>query len=127
MKKIDKTVLHESLYVAVWVLILSAVMQSVFLIIGKWDITVLYGNILSGALSTANFFFMALTVQIALGKEEKEAKNVMKLSQSLRTIVLFGVTAAGVSFSSVFNIWTVLIPLIFPRIAVAFRGLFPQK
>ena len=127
MKKLDKAVVHESLYVAAWVLILSAIMQAVFLLIGKWDLRVLYGNLLSGALSILNFFFMAVTVQIALGKEEKEAKNTMKFSQSVRTIFLFGITAAGVSFSSVFNIWTVLIPLIFPRVAVAFRGLFPQE
>ena len=59
MKQLDKAVVHESLYVAAWVLILSAIMQAVFLLIGKWDLRVLYGNLLSGALSILNFFFMA--------------------------------------------------------------------
>lgn len=127
MRKIDKAVKTESLYIALFTLVLSVLMQSVFLIIGKWDITVLFGNLLSGTLAVSNFFFLALTVQIALEKEEKAAKDTMKLSQSLRTIVLFAVTVVGVSFPAYFNIWTAIIPLIFPRVAIAFRGLFNKK
>lgn len=33
--KIDKTVLKETSFVAIWMLILSGIMQAVFLIIGK--------------------------------------------------------------------------------------------
>ena len=41
MKKLDATVRQETKYIAVWVLLFSAVMEAVFLIIGKWDYTVL--------------------------------------------------------------------------------------
>lgn len=47
--KIDATVRRETIYIAVWVGILSLLMEAVFLIIGKWDYTVLLGNLLSGA------------------------------------------------------------------------------
>ena len=126
MRKIDKTVKKESLYVALWVLVLSVIMQSVFLVIGKWDYTVLLGNIYSYVLSVANFFFMALTVQVALEKEPKEAKSTIKLSQSLRTLALFCFAALG-AYLPPFNVLAVLIPLLFPRIAVAIRGIALSK
>ena len=71
MKKIDDAVLKETKYISMWVLVLSVLMQSVFLIIGKWDYTVLLGNLLSGAAVILNFFMLGLTVQRALEKEEK--------------------------------------------------------
>ncbi|MBE6884281.1 MAG: ATP synthase subunit I [Ruminococcaceae bacterium] len=123
MKKMDETVKRETLYIAVWVAILSAVMQAVFLIIGHWDYTVLLGNLLSGGAAVANFLLMGITVQSAVAKEEKEAKNTMKMSQSLRTLLLFAVVVLGVLLDC-FNIWASIIPLFFPRIAVMFRPRF---
>jgi hypothetical protein len=46
MKKIEPVVYKETLNIAIWTLILSAIMQAVFLVIGKWDYTVLLGNVL---------------------------------------------------------------------------------
>ncbi len=126
MKKIDKTVLKETKYIAVWVLILSAVMQSVFLVIGNWDYTVLLGNLLSGAAAVLNFLFMGITVQIALAKDEKAAKNTVKLSQAYRNIFIIIVAAVGILLPC-FNNWTVIIPLLFPRVSIAFRPLFDKK
>lgn len=126
MKKIDPTVLKETLYVSLFTVVLSVLMQSVFLILGKWDYTVLLGNILGAVASAGNFFIMGLTVQNALGKEEKDAKNTMKLSQTLRMFILFAVAAAG-CLVPVFNTISVVIPFLFPRIAVALRAVFIKK
>ena len=126
MKKIDKTVKKETGFVLVFVLILSVLMQSVFLITGKWDYTVLLGNLLGGLAAAGNFLLMGLTVQSALGKEEKEAKNTMKLSQSMRLLMMFVVALIGY-LVPVFNIIAVVIPFIFPRIAVALRYFFIKK
>ena len=126
MKKIDPTIIKETLYVLVCVVILSAVMQAVFLIIHKWDYTVLLGNLLTGVAVTLNFFLMGLGVQKSLGKEEKEAKKVIRLSQIYRYLLLIVVLVIGVVFSC-FNNWTVFIPVIFPRIAIAIRPLFNKK
>ena len=41
MKKIDSTVVHETKFIALAVIFFSAVTELVFLIIGKWDYTVL--------------------------------------------------------------------------------------
>ena len=126
MMKVDQTVLKETKYIAFSVLILSALLQAVFLIIGEWDYTVLLGNILSGAVAILNFFLMGITVQAAVAKEEKQAKNTMKVSQTMRTLTLFAAAALGVLLPC-FHTLTSLLPLFFPRIAIAFRPLFIKK
>lgn len=126
MNKIDKTVWNETKYIAIFVLIFSALMQAVFLIIRQWDYTVLLGNLLSGAAAVGNFFFMGLTVQTAVNKEQKQAMNMMKLSQSGRMLFLFAIVAVGILLPC-FSIWTTILPLFFPRIAIAFRPLFLKQ
>ena len=126
MKNIDQTVRKETCYIALSVLILSLFMESIFLIIGRWNYTVLLGNALSATVAILNFFFMGLTVQGAVQKEEKEARNRMKLSQSLRMIMLFATAALG-CLVPCFHIAAVLIPLFFPRIAIAFRPILFRK
>ena len=126
MKKIDPTVKKETLYIFFFTVTLSVLMQSVYLIIGKWNYTVLLGNLLGIAAATANFFIMGLTVQSALGKDEKDAKNMMKVSQSMRMLMLFAVALIGYLVPC-FNLVAVVVPFIFPRIAVALRALFIKK
>lgn len=127
MKGIDETVKRETAFIAAVVIVLSLLTQSVFLVIGKWDLTVLAGNILSGAAAVVNFLLMGITVQSAVKKEEKDAKSLMRMSQTLRTLMLFAVAAVGALLPSVFNIFTVIIPLFFPRIAIFLRPLFGKK
>ena len=125
-EKVDKTVKKETLYISVWVLILSAVTQAVFLVIGKWSLSVLFGNLLRGVTGILNFFLMGLTVQAAVIKDEKKAALSMKVSQILRMLLIFAVAAVGVLLDC-FNTVTVILPLFFPRIAISFRPLFNKK
>ncbi len=123
MKKIDPAVARESLYIAACTAILSALMEAVFLIIGRWDYTVLTGNLLGYVVSVLNFFFMGITVQKAVTKDEKAAANTMKFSQTVRTFAIVVLAALGILLDF-FNTVAVIVPLFFPRIAVAFRPLF---
>ena len=66
--KIDKAVKRETAYIAVLVVLLSIIMELVFFFIGKWNFSVLWGNMLGGGVAVLNFFLMALTVQKNLGK-----------------------------------------------------------
>lgn len=125
MKKIDKVVIKETIYIALSVLVLSMLLQGVFLIINKWDITVLYGNLLSGVAAILNFFVMGLTVQSCVGKDEKQTRQTMKASNAMRMLGLFVVGLVGLLLP-VFNTITVIIPLFFPRIAINFRPLFSK-
>ena len=122
MKRIDRTVLTETGYVALWSAVLSVLMQAVFLLIKRWDITVLLGNLLGVLLSVLNFFLMGVTVQIALRKDEKEAKNTLKISQTARFFMLFVGLVIGVLLPC-FNTWAAVIPLLlFTRVAIFFRA-----
>lgn len=126
MVKPDKTVIKETAFMAVFSLIGSVLMQAVYLIIGKWTLPALYGNLLGFAAAILNFFLMGLSVQYSCSKDEKQAANFMKLSQVLRMFMLFGVAVLGATLKC-FSVVTVLIPLYFPRIAVMFRQSFMKK
>ncbi|MGN0771526.1 MAG: ATP synthase subunit I [Christensenellales bacterium] len=124
--KLSKTIYKETAYIAIWTIIFSVLMNAVFLIVRKWNLTVLWGNLLSFAGGVLNFFLLGVTVQKALDYDEKKAKTAMKLSQSLRLLMLFVFAVVGVIFDC-FNIIAVLLPLLFPRIAIAIRPLFDKK
>lgn len=101
-------------------------MQAVYLIIGKWDYTVLLGNLMGGIAAVGNFFFMGLTIQSALGKDEKQVRNAVRLSLTLRMLILAVFVGLGVLLDC-FNTIAVIIPFVFPRIAIAFRPLYDKK
>ena len=124
MIKIDDAVRKETKYIAFWVLVFSAVMQLAFFFSDHWDFTVLWGNLLSGVAVVVNFFLMGLTIQKALEKEEKDARNFMKLSQTYRFLFLVAVVAIGAAF---FSLWAAIIPVFFPRVAILIRPLFDKK
>ena len=126
MKKIDPTVVKETAYITVFTIIFSILMQSVFLILQKWDYTVLLGNLLGIVAVVLNFLLMGITVQTAVTKEEKDAKNLMKLSQTGRLFMMFAFALIGY-LVPVFNAIAVVIPFLFPRIAIMFRPLFDKK
>ena len=120
MAKIDATVQRETKYIAAWVVIFSVLMQAVFLLIGKWDYTVLLGNILSATGAVLNFLFMGITVQKAVLKDEKDAKTAVRLSMIYRTLFMLAFMVVG-AVVPVFNLWASLIPFLFPRLAIAIK------
>ncbi len=124
--KADSTVRRETRYIAYWVLGLSAVTQIVFLLGGWWDYTVLLGNLLSGCAAVGNFYLMGRSVEKAVTQDQAQAAKTMRASQQLRTLGLFVVAAVGVALPC-FHVCTALLPLFFPRIAVAFRPMFKGK
>ena len=125
--KVDATVKRETAYIAVGTFLLGMITQAVFLVIGKWGYTVLLGNILSWALGVLNFFLMGLTVQKALGKDEAEARKLMKASQIYRQMLVMLGAVIGLILPRVFSIWTVIIPLVFPRIVISLRPLLDKR
>ena len=147
MKKIDSVVRRETLFIAMWTLIFSVLMEAVFLIGGWFDYTVPLGNLLGATAAVLNFFLMGISVQIAVekdrkandygndtdeadensvGRVHKEAKQVMKISQMLRNFMLLGFCVVG-AVVPCFNLVAVLVPLLFPRIAVMLRPMFLRR
>ena len=124
--KIDPTVKQETGFIAAGTLILSVLMQAVFLLIGRWDYTVLTGNLLGCTAAVLNFFLMGLTIQSAIQLGEQDARNKMKASQSLRTLMLLLAAIIGAALPC-FDLFAVLIPLFFPRITIMVKGVACRK
>lgn len=125
--KVDHTILKETRYIALWVLVFSIFEQAVFLIAGIWDYTALTGNLLGAFFAIFNFFLMGLSVQKAISKEDDKArKTVMRASLLYRNMMLLAVAALG-ALLPVFNVFAVIVPLFFPRIAIALRPIFKKS
>ena len=123
----DPAVKKETGYITVWVLLLSLLMEAVFLIIRQWDLSVLFGNLGGAVLAVGNFFLLAYTVSRAVdkGKPEEAAQRV----KATATLRLIGVGALSALLIGVFttNVFATLIPLLFPRVAIAFRPILDRK
>lgn len=131
LRKIDPVVKQETIYIAVWVIVLSIVMQAVFWAVDffhpdfAWDYTVLLGNLLSAVAAIGNFFLLGMTVQNAVTKDEKDARNYIKFSQTTRFFGQLAVALIGLLVPC-FHPLAVIIPLLFPRVAIMFRPLFKK-
>ena len=123
----DPAVKKETGYITVWVLLLSLLMEAVFLVIRQWDLSVLFGNLGGAALAILNFFLLAFVVSRAVdkGKPEEAAQRV----KATATLRLIGVGALSALLIGVFktNVFATLIPLLFPRVAIAFRPILDRK
>ena len=128
MRKPEPVVRQETLYIACWVAVFSVLMQAVLLIIGKWHWSMLFGNLWGAAVALGNFFAMCLYVQKAVDQEEKEAKQTIKASLSMRFAALVLLTGIGVAIFYNHNAWiTVALPLVFPSFAVYLRPLIDKN
>ncbi|MCH5285866.1 MAG: ATP synthase subunit I [Christensenellaceae bacterium] len=116
LERIDPTVKRMTCYIAACALVLSALMEAVYLVIGAWNMTVLWGNLLGAAVAVLNFFLMGLTIQRSLGLSEEDAKKFIRVSQSLRMLMILVVCAIGAAIPAVFDLLAVVLPQFFPRI-----------
>ena len=108
----------ETLHIAVGVFGFSAVMELVFLILCRWDLSVLWGNLLGGGWAVLNFFLLGLTVQgMVADPDEKRGKAKLQLSYSLRMLATIGVAVAAIQLPVV-NWVAAVIPLFFPRLTI---------
>lgn len=124
MKKIETAILRETGYVAASTTVLSALMVAVFLVIGAWDLTVLFGALYGIFVAVLNFFLMGLGVQRAVNQQDpKEARNVIRTSHSLRLLLLMLLAVGGVLIPW-FHTVAALVPLLFPQIGMLVRSRF---
>ena len=116
--KIQQATRRETLHIAVGVLCFSAVMNLVFALLKRWDLSVLWGTLLGGGFAVVNFFALGLTVQkVAADANEKRGKLTMQLSYTLRMlftlfIIVLAIKLPGISWPAA------VIPLFFPRLTI---------
>lgn len=128
----DPAVKKETGYIAVWVILLSMVMEGIFLLLHHfglvtWDLSVLFGNLGGGVAAVGSFFLLALTVSKAVvsGKPEQAAQRV-KASAGVRLIGTGAVCALLIGVGHT-NPFATLIPLLFPRIGLLFRPAIDRR
>lgn len=126
MKSIDPTIKKETGYIALMVLILSALMEAVYLITGHWDLTVLYGNLLGAFAGILNFFLMGLGLQNSLNKDEKGVKATVSFSYSMRFLLLAVVIILSVVLD-IFSTIPAVLSLLFPSIGVFIKAFLLKK
>ena len=126
LAKIDPTVKRMTIYIAVCTLVLSVLMEAVYLVIGAWDFEVLWGNLLGAFVAVLNFFLMGLSIQRSLTLAPEDAKKFMRLSQSLRMlmIIVFCVVCAVLPMT---DLVAMLVSQFFPRIGTMLWPKFEKR
>ena len=154
MIKVQPAVRKETTKIAIGTLILSALMVLVFIVLGRFDMTVLLGALLGSAAAIGNFFLLGLSVQQAAEKmsgvhfpsyeeaeseleegeelsppvspELQQAKRAMQLSYSGRLLLLAVIGIHGLTLPCFHAVATV-VPFLFPRIVIFLYGIFNKK
>jgi len=126
LKQIDPAIKKETVYIALVVLILSALMESVYLIIGRWDLSVLFGNLLGASAGILNFFFMGLGLQNALGKDSKQAKTTVSFSHTMRYLMMAAVIVIAFLVEPI-GLIPAIISLVFPTVGIFMRTFMIKK
>lgn len=106
---------------------LSAIMVGVFVLIGRYDRTVLFGALLGTAAATVNFIVMTISL-LRAEKSDSPAKATLRVRgiYILRMAILIAVLIFALK-SGYFNPFATLLPLCFPRIAMFANELLFQK
>ena len=79
----------------------------------------LAGTAAGCAAAALNLLFMAVGIERAVEKGEKRAQASMASGYMLRLAALAVYVFAVIKLPSVFNLWAAVLPLVFPRIAIA--------
>jgi len=125
-----KFILRQTGLVALGELLGAAAMIGIFALLGKYDSKVLLGGIVGGAVATANFFAMAITVNMAADKAEQQnvqgGQATIRASYLLRMVamalVLFAFAKSGIC-----NVIALVVPLVFVRITLTLAEFFRRK
>lgn len=116
--QVQQATRRETGHIALGVLCFSAVMHLVYLVIGRWELGVLWGNLLGGSFAVFNFFLLGLTVQKIAGEtDEKRARLKLQGSYTLRMLLTVAVAVVAIKVP-VFNWPAAVIPLLFPRLTI---------
>lgn len=125
-----KIVYRETGIVAIGVAVCTAVMMLVYALLGRFDLSVLWGSLAGAVLSIGNFFFMAVGASLAADKAEnqdvKGGSLLVRNSYMVRLLILLIVLIACAK-SGVFNLIALVIPLLFVRPTLTVAEFFRKK
>lgn len=124
-----KIVYRETAIIAVGELALTAAMVGVFAALGYFKMNVLWGALTGFLVTVANYFFMAVTVDLAADRAQqgnpKGGQALIQLSGIVR-LALMGV-ALVVAIKLGANVIALLLPLAFVRPILLLAEFFRKK
>ena len=144
----QKFPIFETVSVILGELIVSAVISAVFLVLKKFDISVLLGSLLGSFVTVLNFFILIITTNRAIDKalaergegemtDEEAAEFSAKQSGSLqaaikisyiaRSFLLLAALVVAFLLDGVFNVIATVIPLLMYRPLITIPHLFKKK
>ena len=95
---VRKFVLKETRIIAIGVGIGVAAMWGIYFLLGRFDRTVLLGGIVGAVISVLNFFFMALSADMAadraMNQDVKSGKKLMQSFMMTRMLAIFVILIA---------------------------------
>ena len=129
MVRLEREVSRNLVFIAAFTLALSLIMEAVFLIGGWWNWKVPVGNAAGAFAAILNFYLLCVTVQKAVEMKTEDASKKMRMSKSLRMLMIAVICALAIWLlgSGVTITLATLIPLTFPRIALIFYSIRHKK
>lgn len=114
--KIQKAIIDQTRSIAIGVIFLDVLMCLVFLIIGRFELSVIFGAVWGSLFAIGNFFFMGVAVQKAMDMGEN-ARKYMQRNYTVRMLVCVAGMAAAI-YIPFFHDIASLIPFLFPKIII---------
>lgn len=126
----QKRLANQTVTVAVGQLICVAAMIGIFVLLGKFQMTVLYGALAGGVVAFGNYFIMIYFVNKAADKAEAQdvtgGQKMIHLSYTGRMVGLFVVLILFAK-SGYFHPLALVLPLAFTRPILTVRELIRKK
>lgn len=125
-----KIVYRETGIVAIGVTVCTAVMMLVYALLGRFELSVLWGGLTGAVLSIGNFFLMALGTSLAADKaENQDVKGGSLLVRNSYMLRLLGLFVVLILFAKteVFNLIALVLPLVFVRPTLTVVEFFRKK
>ena len=132
MEQSRKDVLKQTGTIAIGQAVGTAVMIGVYLLLRKFNITVVWGALLGNLLAVGNFFFMAIIATLAADRAKNQdvegGQKLMKASYPIRLLVLAGLLVlcawAGKEW---IDLVALVLPLTFVHLTALVLGFFRKK
>lgn len=132
MEQSRKEVLKQTGVIAIGQAVGTAVMIGVYLLLRKFNITVVWGALLGNLLAVGNFFFMAIIATLAADRAKNQdvegGQKLMKASYPIRLLVLAGLLVlcawAGKEW---IDLVALVLPLTFVHLTALVLGFFRKK
>lgn len=122
--KPQDAVIKETIHIAIGTVIMSAIMVIVFVLVGRFSLSIVWGTLTGLITAVGNFFLMAMNVQSVTTDLDpkdsdamKQAKLKMRASYSKRMFFMAVILVASIKLIGS-NWIAAMLPLFFPRITI---------